>query len=115
MLCNGRGDAPCASSRGLNPEYSASNWRTVDDPAFGAYDRSVRTIQLEVSGTWPRVLAADAHLRTRVSSRDFDSLANGRSGSHTVRNASVGERRAARMDGYRPATAPMISAAPTPP
>ena len=35
--------------------------------------------------------------------------------AHTVRNASVGDRRAARIDGYRPATAPMTRAAPTPP
>jgi hypothetical protein len=29
-------------------------------------------------------------------------------GTHTVRNASVGERRAARIDGYSPAIAPMM-------
>ncbi len=34
---------------------------------------------------------------------------------HTVRSASVGERRAARIDGYRPAMAPMTRAAPIPP
>jgi hypothetical protein len=37
-----------------------------------------------------------------------------RQGTHTARNASVGERRAARIDGYRPATAPTTKAAPTP-
>lgn len=34
-----------------------------------------------------------------------------RSGAHTVRNAAVGERRAARIDGYGPATTPMTRAA----
>ena len=34
-----------------------------------------------------------------------------RSGAHTVRNASLGERRPARIDGYAPATAPMTWAA----
>jgi putative ABC transport system ATP-binding protein len=35
--------------------------------------------------------------------------------SHTVRSASVGERRAARIEGYSPAIAPMTRAAPRPP
>jgi hypothetical protein len=35
--------------------------------------------------------------------------------SHTVRSASVGERRAARNAGRSPATAPMMMAAPNPP
>jgi hypothetical protein len=35
--------------------------------------------------------------------------------AQTVRSASVGERRAARMEGYRPAMVPMMRAAPTPP
>ncbi len=36
-------------------------------------------------------------------------------GGHAVRSASVGERRAARLAGYRPAMAPMARAAPIPP
>ena len=35
--------------------------------------------------------------------------------AHTVRSAWVGERWAARIDGYRPAVAPMARAAPIPP
>src|SRR5262249_51898467 len=37
------------------------------------------------------------------------------SGDYTVRSASVGESRAARIAGRRPATAPMMTAAPSPP
>ena len=37
------------------------------------------------------------------------------SGAYTVCSASVDERRAARIDGYSPAIAPMTRAAPRPP
>ncbi len=45
----------------------------------------------------------------------LDQLLNPILPGHTVRSASVGERRAARIDGYRPAMAPMTRAAPMPP
>jgi hypothetical protein len=52
--------------------------------------------------------------RTVVRLADRESGLSG-GGGHAVRSASVGERRAARVAGYRPATAPMARAAPIPP
>jgi hypothetical protein len=86
-------------------------WWTVPPAISGCVAQRYRKCH---PGLFPFMLDYAEYAEPRAGGR-MDILIGSGSGTQTMRSASVGERRAARMDGYSPAIAPMTRAAPKPP
>jgi hypothetical protein len=107
-LGSGKFGTPCERTQ---EAYARSPVACVPPPAEGP---AVLVVVVETVAT-PGVGAPPPQPATSRATPEEPGRFSGAWHIHTVRSASVGESRAARSAGSRPATAPIRSAAPSPP